>query len=223
MAVGADQPGILRVSGASNLRIGSANSGEYFNGLIDEVRVWNVARTAAQLNTAKGAHLLRNPAGLVAYYRFSEGSGTATADANGVGANAGTLTGGASWSTDAPAIVNGVPVVLTVTDESGQTGTAPAVVTVLPASATATAGINATAFSVWPNPVGARSTLHVRLAGPASGAQVSLRNGLGQLVSTREFNGSTTELSTVGLASGLYLLSVQADGHAPAVRRVVVE
>ncbi len=221
-AIGADQPGTHGVPGANNLRIGSANSGEYFNGLIDEVRVWNVARTAAQLNTAKGAHLLRNPAGLVAYYRFSEGSGTATADANGVAANAGTLTGGAGWSTDAPAVVNGVPVVLTVTDESGQTGTALAVVNVV-AGTLATTTATATVFSVWPNPVGAKSTLHVRLAGPASGAHVSLRNGLGQVVSTRGFSGSTTELPTAGLASGLYLLSVQADGRAPAVRRVVVE
>ena len=133
-AVGSDQPGGGHdVFNASNLRIGSTNSGEFFNGSIDEVRVWNVARTAAQLNGAKGAHLLRNPAGLVAYYRFGEGSGLATADANGVAANAGTLTGGAAWTTDAPTIVNGVPVVLTVTDASGHPATASAVVLVNPA------------------------------------------------------------------------------------------
>ena len=222
VAIGSDQPGTHRVPAANNLRIGSTNSGEYFNGSIDEVRVWNVSRTAAQLKTARGANLLGNPAGLVAYYRFGEGSGPTTTDANGVTVNAGTLSGGASWSTDAPAIVNGVPVVLTVTDESGQTGTAPAVVTVV-AGTLATTAATATAFSVWPNPVGAKSTLHVRLAVPASGAHVSLRNGLGQLVSTRSFSGSTTELSTAGLASGLYLLSVQADDQAPAVRRVMVE
>ena len=224
-AIGSDQPRSAHVmpAEASNLRIGSTNSGEFFNGSIDEVRVWNVARTAAQLNAAKGAHLLRNPAGLVAYYRFSEGSGTATTDANGVTVNAGTLTGGASWSTDAPAIVNGVPVVLTVTDTSGQTGTAPAVVNVVAAGTLATTAATATVFSVWPNPVGAKSTLHVRLAVPASDAHVTLRNSLGQVVGTRIFSGGATELSTAGLASGLYLLSVQADDQAPDVRRVVVE
>ena len=225
VAIGANQPRSAHImpADARNLRIGSANSSEFFNGSIDEVRVWNVARTAAQLNAAKGAHLLRNPAGLVAYYRFSEGNGTATADANGVTVNAGTLTGGASRSNDAPPIVNGVPVVLTVTDNSGQTSTAPAVVNVVAAGTLATTAATATVFSVWPNPVGARSTLHVRLAGPASSAQVSLRNALGQLVSTRSFSGSAAELPTAGLASGLYLLSVQADNQAPAVRRVVVE
>ena len=223
VAIGSDRPGTVGVAGAGSLRIGSTNSSDYFNGNIDEVRVWNVARTAAQLRTARGAHLLGNPAGLVAYYRFGEGSGTAAADANGVAANAGTLNGGAAWGTDAPTIVNGVPVVLTVTDASGHTGTAPAVATVLPATATATAEAHATAFSVWPNPVGAKGTLHITLAVPAASASYSLHNALGQVVRTRPFGGSAAELPTAGLASGLYLLSVQADGHAPTVRRVVVE
>ena len=223
-AIGTDQPGGgHNVPNAQNLRIGSTNSGEFFNGSLDEVRVWNVARTAAQLNATKGAHLLRNPAGLVAYYRFGEGSGTATADANGVVANAGTLTGGAGWTTDAPAIVNGVPVALTVTDAGSHTATALTVVTVVAGTATATANATATACSIWPNPVGAKGALHVRLAMPAATASLTLRNGLGQLVRTRTFGGSATELPTAGLASGLYLLRVQADGHAPAVRRVVVE
>ena len=87
----------------------------------------------------------------------------------------------------------------------------------------ATAPATATLFSVWPNPVGTKGTLHVRLAGPASAARATLRNALGQLVRSLAFAGRTTELPTAGLASGLYLLSVQADGQAPTVRRVVVE
>ncbi len=223
-AIGTDQPdGGHNVPNAQNLRIGSTNSGEFFNGSIDEVRVWNVARTAAQLSSDRGLHLLRTPAGLVACYPFGEGSGTATADANGVAANAGTLTGGAGWDSDAPALTNGVPVVLTVTDAGNHTTTAPAVVTVLAGTATATTAANATAFSVWPNPVGAKGTLHVSLTVPASAARATLRNALGQLVRTRAFADSTTELPTAGLAPGLYLLSVQADGYAPTMRRVVVE
>ena len=95
--------------------------------------------------------------------------------------------------------------------------------TVLPGVVSATAGTNATAFSVWPNPVGAKGLLHVSLPVPATAARLSLRNALGQLVRTRTFGGSGAELSTAGLASGVYLLGVQADGHAPTVRRVVVE
>jgi IPT/TIG domain len=111
---------------------------------------------------------------------------------------------------------------LTVTTPLG-TGTSATPFTVLPATATGTAAATATVFNVWPNPVGAKGLLHVSLPVPATAARLSLRNALGQLVRTRAFAGSTAELSTAGLAGGVYLLSVQADGHAPSVQRLVVE
>ncbi|UGS23392.1 LamG-like jellyroll fold domain-containing protein [Flavobacterium channae] len=46
---------------------------EYFNGSIDEVRVWNVARTAEQINRSKNCELQGNETGLVAYYKFNQG------------------------------------------------------------------------------------------------------------------------------------------------------
>ncbi|WP_310396415.1 reprolysin-like metallopeptidase [Hymenobacter sp.] len=88
---------------------------------------------------------------------------------------------------------------------------------------TATAAANRSEFSVWPNPVAGKGLLRVTLATPAAQANLALRNVLGQLVSTRAFRGSTTELSTAGLATGTYLLSVQVAGRAPSVQRVVVE
>ena len=89
--------------------------------------------------------------------------------------------------------------------------------------ATATAPAARSEFSVWPNPVGAEGLLRVTLAVPAARARLALHNVLGQLIRTRAFSGSGTELSTAGLAAGTYLLSVQAEGRAPSVRRVVVE
>ncbi|MBF9239691.1 IPT/TIG domain-containing protein [Hymenobacter sp. BT683] len=90
---------------------------------------------------------------------------------------------------------------------------------------TATATTNATKseFSVWPNPVAGKALLNVTLATSATKAQATLRNVLGQLVATRTFSGSATELSTAGLAAGTYLLSVQMDGRAPSIQRVMVE
>ena len=87
----------------------------------------------------------------------------------------------------------------------------------------ATAAANQTEFSVWPNPIAAKGTLHVTLLVPAATASLTLRNVLGQLVATRTFGGSTTELSTTGLAAGTYLLMVQTDRRAPSIQRVVVE
>ena len=87
----------------------------------------------------------------------------------------------------------------------------------------ATANANQTEFSVWPNPIAAKGTLHVTLAVPAASASLTLRNVLGQLVSTRTFSGTTTEFTTSGLAAGTYLLMVQTDRRAPSIQRVVVE
>jgi len=89
--------------------------------------------------------------------------------------------------------------------------------------ATATTSANRSEFSVWPNPLTANGTLHVSLAVPASTAILTLHNVLGQLVRTHPFTGSTTELTTIGLAAGTYLLTVQMDDRSPSIRRVVVE
>ena len=76
------------------LRIGGNSLwGEYFEGTLDEVRVYARALSAAEINSDMGAAVT---SGLVAAYGFEEGTGTATADASGKG-NTGTLTG-ATWA-----------------------------------------------------------------------------------------------------------------------------
>jgi hypothetical protein len=67
--------GSLNVSG-QNLRIGrisSPSDAEYFNGSMDEVRIWNTARTAQEIMDGKDCELVGNEAGLIAYYDFSNG------------------------------------------------------------------------------------------------------------------------------------------------------
>jgi hypothetical protein len=46
------------------------SGGEYFHGLIDEVRLWNVARSAEQIRSAMTGSLTGQEAGLVAYWNF---------------------------------------------------------------------------------------------------------------------------------------------------------
>jgi hypothetical protein len=62
-------------------------------GRIDEVRVWNIARSAVEIQAAMQTRLLGNEAGLAAYWSFEEGSGTTATDTT-VNNNDGTLTGG---------------------------------------------------------------------------------------------------------------------------------
>lgn len=60
--------------GASDVLIGACNFGagffRRFDGTIDDVRIWNFARTANQIATSMDCRLSGNEPGLVGYYRF---------------------------------------------------------------------------------------------------------------------------------------------------------
>lgn len=79
-----------------NLIIGIApwdlSNFQYF-GDLDEVRLWSVARSEADINDAMHRELTGSETGLLAYYQFNEGLGnTTTADGSGNG-NTGTFVG----------------------------------------------------------------------------------------------------------------------------------
>ena len=66
----------------------------FFNGHIDEFRIWSVARTASEITSTMGKTLAGNKPGLAGYWKFDETSGTTAADsvtAAGHTAHAGTL------------------------------------------------------------------------------------------------------------------------------------
>ena len=80
---------------------GNRPYGEYFHGVIDEVRVYNRALTGsevrAEMSTPVASGRNAPAAGLVGAYAFDTGSGTRAADVSGNG-NAGTIRG-ATWTT----------------------------------------------------------------------------------------------------------------------------
>ena len=136
---------------------------------------------------------------------------------NGVAITGFTVVNGSTITFTVPTSATTGPVVVT-TPSGVSAGTTFTVTTV-----TATANASKSEFSVWPNPVAGKGTLHVALSASATKASATLRNVLGQTVATRTFSGSTTDLSMVNLASGTYLLTVQMDGRTPSIQRVVVE
>src|SRR5262249_50087249 len=74
--------------GNSPLKIGErGNGGTPFNGMIDEVRSWTAARTAAELAGGKDACLAGNEHGLMGYWKMDEGAGLAVNDATANGDN----------------------------------------------------------------------------------------------------------------------------------------
>lgn len=78
------------------INIGRDFSSRYFNGEIDEVRIWNTARTATEIADNMNNGLDGTESGLVAYYTMDEGSGTTLTDKTNNN-NDGTINGGATW------------------------------------------------------------------------------------------------------------------------------
>ncbi len=67
------------MTGMSDLVIGGYPPA-YFNGQIDEFRIWNVARSAAEITSTMNHTLVGNEPGLTGYWKFDETSGTTATD-----------------------------------------------------------------------------------------------------------------------------------------------
>jgi Concanavalin A-like lectin/glucanases superfamily/Secretion system C-terminal sorting domain len=62
---------------AHEVTIGTGNTnadGQFLNGSIDEVRIWNVVRTEAEIQSKLYTELVGDESGLVSYYRFNQGA-----------------------------------------------------------------------------------------------------------------------------------------------------
>ena len=93
----------------------------FFQGMMDEVRVWGVARTEAQIQSDMHQTLTGTETGLISYWQLNEGSGTVTADS--IAGNNGTLTNGPTWVTsEAPVGKYGAYDASSAADSAGQSG-----------------------------------------------------------------------------------------------------
>jgi hypothetical protein len=95
--------GTNNVSFASASMIGAARLdtgavGLPFDGRLDEIRIWNYARTQGEIAADMGREIA-SAAGLVHRFSFNAGTGATAVDS--VGGINGTLVGGATWSTTA--------------------------------------------------------------------------------------------------------------------------
>jgi hypothetical protein len=81
-----------------NLYIGKApwTNNNNFNGQMDELRVWNVARTQGQIQETMYSSLSGSENGLVAYWPFNDAAGSGTTDDASQNNNTGTLNNGAA-------------------------------------------------------------------------------------------------------------------------------
>ena len=74
-----------------------------YDGGLDEIRLWNVVRTASEIQAYRTTELTGVEAGLVAYWKLNEGTGTTAADATPTGQTV-TLLNGSTWVAGSPPI-----------------------------------------------------------------------------------------------------------------------
>ncbi len=85
----------------------------FFVGSIDEVRVWNIVRSADQIKTYKDRTLTGKESGLLGYWQFNEGLSDKVFDLT-ANNNDGTAKNGPTWTTNMPAVY-----LVGTTDENG--------------------------------------------------------------------------------------------------------
>ncbi len=99
--VGTKPASIIRVK--EKLNIGSKNSGGFFKGLIDDVRIYNRPLTQTEVNATKNRSVSKNENGLLAYWKMDEGVGQKVFDNGNLPANA-AIYGNAKFSSDKPEV-----------------------------------------------------------------------------------------------------------------------
>jgi hypothetical protein len=210
----------------NGINIGSdRGTGVFFNGSIDEARVWNTARSVSQLTANASACLTGAETGLVAYYQFEDGANSMLARDLTSNSNTGVLVNmntAMAWSsgvencgctlqmTAKPTlVVNGLanqPVTATLTDICGSGST-----TVN--SAGSEAGIN---YYLRDN---SNNTV---VTGPVIGTGSALSFTTGNITATKTYNvlakkitGGLTFDGVDDYVSGVATSSVQSLGLAP--------
>lgn len=117
----------------------------FFNGTLDEVRVWNYARTDSQISGAMNLQLAAAP-GLVGRWGLNEGTGTSAGNSAGI-AN-GTLQNGPLWveGYPFPPTSNQPPVVNIASPTNGAAFVAPATIVITAAAADAEGSVTNVEF-----------------------------------------------------------------------------
>jgi cytoskeletal protein CcmA (bactofilin family) len=81
----------------------------FLNGILDEVRIWGIARSAVEIQSTIYGPLNGSETGLQAYYKMNAGSGSTINDIKGT--NNGTISSATLWTTsDIPMYPNPLPV-----------------------------------------------------------------------------------------------------------------
>jgi hypothetical protein len=183
----------------------------------------NTVYVAGNLNNVTGAFSLARftDAGATSQLDWTKGATGGPAYTFGLAVNP-TSVYISGWAT-APVSFDGLTLPLPDKQSFGLLASLNATATPLPnRAATVLAGV-----SLFPNPAGAITTVHVPPVFNAAELTLTLTNALGQVISTQCLRlaaaGTTVELSTSGLAPGLYHLRLQTDKDQYSTQALEVE
>ncbi len=171
---------------------------QFWNGTIDDARVWTVARTCSEINQFMNTELVGNEIGLKAYYKFNEGipaanniSITTTSDATGNGYNC--SIGGFSRTGTSSNYMLGAPFDA-ITNNCG-----------------VATGINEqtkNSIIIYPNPTSNILNIEVQQE-----TKISIVNVLGEVIKTQTINGKTS-INVSDLNTGVYFIQDTKSGKA---------
>jgi hypothetical protein len=91
----------IQHAGLATAMTSTGSAAGFFNGVLDEVRIWNVARTQAQIQQNINLEIASAPA-LVARWGLNEGAGTSAGDSSGTAQNGTVIGSNWSWVAGAP-------------------------------------------------------------------------------------------------------------------------
>jgi hypothetical protein len=210
--------GIMVASQASTSSIGNSTSnlfigdwpsgGRNLDGDIDEVRIWNVTRTDAQIQNGINCELQNSQTGLVSYYKFNQGNSgasntsvTTLTDASG-NSNNGTLSGFAlngttsNWLAGSP-IITGMPCATLNTSNFEL----------------------AEMLKLYPNPTKGNITI---LLSTREKSNISMYDINGRLLFNAVKTTSNYTLDLSGYNTGIYILKINVNG-SEIIRKVIKE
>lgn len=94
--ISASITGNFQAQGTTPITIGGETAARFTLGCIDELRIWNVARSESELKASMYRELITPNTNLLAYYKMSDGIGTSILDCSGNNYT-GSLANGTSW------------------------------------------------------------------------------------------------------------------------------
>ena len=226
-----DTPTPAAINSPNNLTVGATDVTGYFNGNIDEVRIWSRGLCQAEIQHNLNGELAASQTGLVAYYKFNQGTAaaanptvTSLTDASG-NSNTGTLNNFALTGTSSNWIANGAVTtgnILTAFTNTLSAVTTQTNITTCFGSTTGTASVTASGsgtFTYSWSPSGGTSSSATGLA--AGNYTCTINNGCGTIAKTFTITQptaisattSSTNVSCFGGSNGT--AGVNASGGTP--------